>query len=381
MDSEEEYEYEDRLLLAIRNNDIDIARQIIDVDQSDIINDVTNRDDGEITIHLREAKFHERKEIAEMIIDSPVFDPEECSMNWGSNVINAILESDEDETFEDDFKIKLIKKILKRIIEIDDLEIDNDDDYIVNFLNNVLNYHENRNTPLITAIIFWNGLKIIKFLLKKGADPNIFSKYDSSHPLSMANTRLDVCKLLIKYGANPNMKIYKDNGKTPFMRCVSTEYTTPDVLDYLAKKSDIDIQDNLGNTALMHCIIKANDNHRFDNFVYILLRHNPEINIRNNNGQTVFDIIGPNLSPHIVDILHDYRRTTMIYNTAMQVVKNPHNEYSANIDDFSNILDTVGSFLDGKKIKKKSVKKSVKKIVKKSVKKSRSLKLFMKHNK
>lgn len=359
--------YEDRLLLAIRNNNIDIARQLIDVDQSDIINDVTERDDGELTIHLREAKFHERKEIAEMIIDSPVFDPEECSMNWGSNVINAILESDEDETFEDDFKIKLIKKILKRIIEINDLEIDDNDGYIADFLNNVVDYHENRNTPLITAIIFWDGLKIIKFLLKKGADPNILSQYDSSHPLCMANTRLDVCKLLIKYGANPNMKIYKYNGKTPFMWCVSNDYTTPDVLDYLAKKSDIDIQDNLGNTALMHCIIKANDNHRFDNFVYILLRHNPEINIRNNNDQTVFDIIGPNLSPHIVDILHDYRRTTMIYNTAMQVVKNPHNEYSANIDDFSNILDTVGSFLDGKK---KNVKKSVKKIKKKSVKKS-----------
>ena len=361
MDSDEEYE--DRLLLAIQNNDINTARQLINIEQTDIINDVTDRDDGELTIHLREAKFHERKEITEMIIDSPIFDPEECSINWGSNVINAILESDEDETFEADFKIKLIKKILKRIIDLQDLDKDEVDEYIANFLNVTHNYHENQNTPLISAIIHWSDLKIINFLLKKGANPNILSQF-SEHPLTMANTRLDVCKLLIKYGAKPNIKMERHNGKTPFMRCVLINHTAPEVLDYLAKKSDIDIQDDLGNTALIYCIIKANDDHRFDKFVYILLRHNPEFNIRNNNGQTVFDIIGPNLSPHIVDILHEYRRTTMMYNVAMQSVKNPHNEYDANIEDFSNILDTVGSFLDGKKNKKKKSVKKKKSIIK-----------------
>ena len=334
---------ERRLLLAIKNNDIDTARQLI---ERDMINCFIYRDDGELTIHLREAKFYERKEITEMIIDSPMFDPEECSIMWGSNVINAILESDEDETFEPDFKIKLINKILQRIIYLhhqDENEDDDegplviepyvnpevdifdpfdllklvfnneeDDEYLANFLNNVNMYNRNQNTPLLSALIHWNDIKVIEFLLEKGANPNNILLHHFSRDFSLtigpANQRLNVCKLLIKYGANPNFKMVMNNGKTPFMCCVQDVYTATDVLDYLAKKSDIDIQDDLGNTAFIYCIIKANDNHKFNKFVHILLRHNPEFNIRNNNGQTVFDIIGPNLNPSIVDILREKKK-------------------------------------------------------------------------
>lgn len=62
----------------------------------------------------------------------------------------------------------------------------------------------------IPFIAFSENLKLVKFLLKKGADPN-FCTFDHFTPLHLsAFNDYKNTKILFKYGANPNLKDQRD---------------------------------------------------------------------------------------------------------------------------------------------------------------------------
>ena len=229
------------------------------------------------TTYLDEATFHGRFEIVRNIIESPHFEPQKYSMIAKTNALNLIFDH-VDMPFTPTQLIELINMMLNKVPKNER----------AHYLNDVSLYLNN-NSPLLTALLACCDIKVIKCLLEHGASP----KYILTHHFDMhtyltigsANQRLDICKLLIKYGANPNMVI-KNNGKTAFMTCVDDKYTDPDVVNHLAQISNINHQDNDGNTAIINCIKKN------AGFVQILLKHNPDLTIKNNNGQNVFDITG-----------------------------------------------------------------------------------------
>lgn len=97
---------------------------------------------------------------------------------------------------------------------------------------------------------------VLKLLLENGADPN--GKYFKNQKanlfvLSMHNNHLDTALILLKSGANADFNHKFQGGKTALMLAI--EVGKQELITYLfLKKSDLDLGDDFGNTALMYAV-------------------------------------------------------------------------------------------------------------------------------
>ncbi|MFC1743309.1 ankyrin repeat domain-containing protein [Candidatus Riflebacteria bacterium] len=134
--------------------------------------------------------------------------------------------------------------------------------------------------------------KKVKFLLKKGCDPNAKWQLSGENtPLHMVvdHDNSDIVKLLLDCGASPNSQ--DKSGQTPIFRYVAEPHSesshVPEDFFILLQHPglDLNIKDNDGNTVL-HLAIKNS----FATITKILINKGAKIEIKNNDGQTPMEM-------------------------------------------------------------------------------------------
>jgi ankyrin repeat protein len=164
-------------------------------------------------------------------------------------------------------------------------------------------------TPLILAIrsLSNNSYKIMKLLLKNGADPLIDSK-EHDYPIHIAasesNTEegLEKLELLVSYLKKngiieKNIDLQDKEGRTPLM-CAILERSEEAVELLLEENPDLDIQDKSGKTALMLAIARNEIE-----IVELILQHNSQIPLLNENDKNLYGYIR---TPQMRQLINKY---------------------------------------------------------------------------
>ena len=160
--------------------------------------------------------------------------------------------------------------------------------YIINFLFekgcdiNLKNLY--KETCLNIAVQFQN-IDIIKILLKNGADVNNFD-FLGLTPLHIA-CNFDSCniiKILLNYGANPNIQTEKFKNNALNICCLLKNIKFVKIL--LKFGVNINNQNTYGDTPLIQTI-----KNKELNIFKILLKYNPNIFLKNNQGKNAQDLI------------------------------------------------------------------------------------------
>lgn len=150
-----------------------------------------------------------------------------------------------------------------------------------------------------------NHTDVLKTLLHKNADPNIRDE-DGRSPLMDAATKgnLESTKELLRHSADVNAQT--DVGKsTALMEAI--ENGNPNIIRLLAKRSDPDLQDSQGDTALMHLMRKPTPFGVRDMVpVEALIKNSKDVDIKNNDGQTALMEAGKGLDDQTVKALIEH---------------------------------------------------------------------------
>lgn len=160
-----------------------------------------------------------------------------------------------------------------------------------------------------TALMWASGngyLDMVQLLLEHRADPNIQDRFDQTAMILSINHcgNPNVIKLLLEYGANPNLR--NSRNQTALIYAVIEEnFSVAKLL--LEHEADPNIQDQFGQTALMRAAANNENNRRVNSqnandmgqmvlewiiacdrlsMVELLLAHNANPNIQDNIGQT-----------------------------------------------------------------------------------------------
>ena len=127
-------------------------------------------------------------------------------------------------------------------------------------------------------------LRIVKFLLKHGANPNMKNDYGNT-PLhdAAAFGHREVVKLLLEHGADPNIK--NNDGSTPLHH--AAESGNSKVVEVLLEHgADPNIQDDIDGWTPLHDAVA---NCHVD-VVRVLLDRGADPTIRDNNGMTPLEL-------------------------------------------------------------------------------------------
>jgi ankyrin repeat protein len=166
-----------------------------------------------------------------------------------------------------------------------------DIDTITNALNRGTNINITRyggETALIAAVK--NGhTEAVRLLIERGANVNLADSQGST-PLIWAirHNSTEIVHLLIARGANLNLR--DRGGHTALMLAITTNCTEIARL-LIARGANVNLADNWGNTALMRAA-------RYDNIeiVQLLITHGANLNLRDRDGHTALNICNSNIT-------------------------------------------------------------------------------------
>ena len=154
----------------------------------------------------------------------------------------------------------------------------------------------NGNTVLLKALDNGN-LELAKILLERGANPLVKNKEGLSVATAAAlQFEVDLFKKLVEKGAPANPGIL---GKMNLLMNLSMEGHS-DMVSFILEKnpSDINLQDDFGNTALHYAVIGAHSE-----VVKALMEKDAEVSIVNGDGQSALDIAKKNDYAAILELL------------------------------------------------------------------------------
>ncbi len=164
---------------------------------------------------------------------------------------------------------------------------------------------EDRNkdgeTPLLIAARTGNT-KTVENLMKKGANPNVVDKNGNGAIMKAAveNNKYTLKHLLSK-GLNPDIK--NEKGFTPLMAVVQQGNT--DIANDLIKAgADVNGSDPMGNTPLINATLSGDTP-----MVREILKHKPDIQVKNKEDKTAFDVARDNGYAQLQRILGQNMKT------------------------------------------------------------------------
>lgn len=160
--------------------------------------------------------------------------------------------------------------------------------------------YEHEFTSLHYAITTSNK-EIIMLLLKNGADVNIQDYYGNTviHYI-VGDNNYNLLKLIIE-NSKPNFNLWNIDSKIPLMLLLinKPDNDALENIELLLYDSDINLQDNNGNTVLHYlCIYEL-----WEYFKKILIKKKMNILISNKNGIRPVDIVKKNMLPQFIDFI------------------------------------------------------------------------------
>ena len=148
-----------------------------------------------------------------------------------------------------------------------------------------------REIPLSLAIENYKNesekVKIIKKLLKHGANPNVHGRNgDTSLHKSCLNGNISITKILLEYGANVNL--LNDNKEAPLhMTFLGAQNQREDVelviKELLKHGADVNLQNNYGGTILHDA---ASEENIPESLFQELFKHGADPNVKDLSGET-----------------------------------------------------------------------------------------------
>lgn len=272
------YDYVDILLLILQHNNNNIGISIIDIQDKD----------GNTPLHY--SIFFTNIQIITKLLKygSDV----NIKNNRGYNALHMAVYTKD---------LNICKIILQQHIDINDVTNTGETalhlatnyqlyDICELLLTNNINYNiydfENELVPIVYSIIL-NNNSIFSLFLKFNISLDIQDVYGNSilHYIIMENNLYMFDKIIV-YDFNINT--YNIDSKTPFHIIFDTiNNNTIHYIRQLITKSDINIQDNNGNT-IMHLLCKSN---LWNDIQDKLITKNINIFIKNKNEQTALDLI------------------------------------------------------------------------------------------
>jgi ankyrin repeat protein len=143
-------------------------------------------------------------------------------------------------------------------------------------------------------------LRIVKTLLKYGADLNFVQPNGETAFVSYAYYNKDLCKVFLEHGADPNSMRADGN---PILHGLLGSTRIDAFLTLLEFGADVNIQDDEGNTALHKCAAKNNTH---DAHMKAIFEHGgSNACIQNHLGQTALDLAIINKKIRLIPILRE----------------------------------------------------------------------------
>ena len=156
--------------------------------------------------------------------------------------------------------------------------------------NKSFNKFDLDNNSLLHLSIQTNSLEIFNFILENSNDydnKNIYGENQIRYAVNYNN--LEIVKILYSKNVNVNNQDYK-NEMTPLMYSVILDNI--EIFKFLLNKSDLNLQDNLGNN-IFHYVIIYNKLNYVNDIIDLLKENTNLINLNNTNmfGKTVLHLI------------------------------------------------------------------------------------------
>jgi len=155
-----------------------------------------------------------------------------------------------------------------------------------------VNFVASKNrTPLIYAAAYRN-IPAVKLLLQKKAKTDVGDSRKKTaliYAAKNSNDNTELINILIQAGANINQP--DQNKWTPLMHAARTGHAN-NVKKLLELKAEETLQDNKGNTALMHAVIGADegDKNRYTEQIKDLSQNSNVINLKNKYHRTAAEV-------------------------------------------------------------------------------------------
>jgi len=210
--------------------------------------------------------------------------------NNGYNILHLALDNEKDDiliylidNISLDFLTNNNETLLQMALSFQNIKIVN---ILLNKNINLNNQEKEYGIIALHQSIIINNIEITNTIIKNGANINLQDIYGNS-PLMYAinENNLEIIKLFIDYD-NLNYNLTNIYGETA-LHIILKKNIKLDILEYLIKNTNLNIQDNNGNTCLM--LLK-----NFNKFKDILENKELNIFIKNNNNETLYDLIKNN---------------------------------------------------------------------------------------
>jgi len=165
---------------------------------------------------------------------------------------------------------------------------------ITEILQNVpdVNFTDSKNrTPLIYAAAYRNN-PVVSLLLSKGAKVNVGGDRGKTALIYAAKNSNDTAELInILLAASANINQPDNNKWTPLMHAARTGHVN-NVKKLIELKADETLQDDKGNTALMHAIIGADEKtaEMYKEHIRLLSQNQNVIDLKNKEQLTAAEL-------------------------------------------------------------------------------------------
>lgn len=132
------------------------------------------------------------------------------------------------------------------------------------------------------SLLYWaiynNEIETVRFLLSKGANPNLHTRFNGESPMTLScryfDTDIDILSLLLEYGGNPNDHVteqdsitYMRSNRTPLYCAAGSSLEKTKML--IEAGADANMALVKGDTPLYNALLGT----RFDVILYLLTEH------------------------------------------------------------------------------------------------------------